>query len=159
MKMDILILRGTGLKRGQGRRASAVQPYKDSFPSTTNTMVKEKQKASMRGKANGNPNKNCTACDFCTVLEESLIWPWTSFSNSQTFFRAVLLQYLWKGISYVHNALSWNSYVCATSTAKCPSLVDLKKKMIYAKNGYGTIKLNHHSSVCTCYIDWEVLLG
>ena len=53
MKMDILILRGTGLKRGQGRRASAVQPYKDSFPSTTNTMVKEKQKASMRGKANG----------------------------------------------------------------------------------------------------------
>lgn len=63
------------LKKGQGRRASAVQPYKDSFPSPTNTMVKEKQKASMRGKANGNPNKNCTACDFCTVLEESLIWP------------------------------------------------------------------------------------
>lgn len=75
MKMDILILRVTALKRGQGRRASAVQPYKDSFPSPTSTMVKEKQKASMRGKENGNPNKNCTACDFCTVLEESLIWP------------------------------------------------------------------------------------
>lgn len=39
MKMDILILRVTGLKRGQGRRASAVQPYKEGRQMGTQTRI------------------------------------------------------------------------------------------------------------------------
>ena len=48
--------------------------------------------------------------------------------DSPTFFWAILLKHLRKCISYIHNALSRNSNISATSTAICPSLIDLPKQ-------------------------------
>lgn len=68
-------------------------------------------------------------------LKKPLHLLWSGFGlfhqkqiDSPTFFWAVLLKHLRKCISDIHNALSRNSNISATSTAICPSLIDLPKQ-------------------------------